>query len=329
MGYLSIADLIGDLSNVEAFEQLLDSLLEHVAILDTSGRIVAVNTSWTKFADQNASGHMSHFLGENYLLVCDQASGPLAEEAKLAAGGLSGVLSGGLTEFSLEYPCHSPEETRWFLMHATPLRITGAIRGAVVAHSPITTRKQAEDALRESEARYRELFDLANDAIFIVDATTRRFVMTNHAASRMLGYTQEELLDIGPEAIDADPAAIPEHLARETHMEGGRVFEVQHKAKDGRLISVELSVRPIVFNGRPARLAIARDITRRKQMEEALRQSEVKFRTVADFTFDWEYWRTPAAIYEDGTRVWAGQCKRRAKSGAENKDGSSHWRKDH
>lgn len=70
----------------------------------------------------------------------------------LAATGLQAIIKGQQPNFTLEYSCQSPTELRWFLMHAMPLSNHG---GIVVAHENITVRKQAEQALRESEARYR------------------------------------------------------------------------------------------------------------------------------------------------------------------------------
>ncbi|MDY7079857.1 MAG: PAS domain S-box protein, partial [Chloroflexota bacterium] len=166
---------------------------------------------------------------------------------------------------------------------------TGAVKGqdGEVLHSvsvqrDITEHKWAEEALRESEARYRTLFDSAGDAIFIYDLEGY-FLGVNQVACERLGYSQEELLqmtamDIGsPEYTNLMPERV-EQLRRR----GQTFFETAHVCQDGTLVPVELNSRIIEYRGISAVLSIARDITGRKQAEEALRQSEERYRAVAE-----------------------------------------------
>jgi hypothetical protein len=76
-------------------------------------------------------------VGSNYLAVCEQATGHDADYARRAALGLKDVLAGRCAQFSMEYPCHSPTEERWFVMHATPLE-SAELQGAVVSHINIS-----------------------------------------------------------------------------------------------------------------------------------------------------------------------------------------------
>jgi two-component system NarL family sensor kinase len=141
----------------QELQQTLDSLSAHIAILDESGEIVAVNHAWRAFAEANGSdpGRVSE--GANYLRVCESAAGLNAEESAVFAEGIRAVLSGRREGFEMEYPCHSPTERRWFIGRVTPFSGTGT-PWAVVAHENITERKQAEEARdrlrdREIEAR--------------------------------------------------------------------------------------------------------------------------------------------------------------------------------
>jgi PAS domain S-box-containing protein len=127
---------------------VLDSLVEHVAVLDGQGVIVAVNEAWRRFArDNDAAPGTVHSIGLSYFEVCAKAPAQaFGAEAAAASAGIASVLAGQRIEFHLEYPCHSQQEERWFCMHVTPLQ--GSRPGAVIAHENITARKLAEIDIR-------------------------------------------------------------------------------------------------------------------------------------------------------------------------------------
>lgn len=113
---------------------VLDSLSSHIAVLDESGQIVAVNLSWKKFAEANGLEDSGAGVGSNYLDVCQSADpDPSALEA---LDGIRGVISGRLPFFYLRYPCHSSTEVRWFALRASPL--VDHENYVVVAHENIT-----------------------------------------------------------------------------------------------------------------------------------------------------------------------------------------------
>ena len=125
----------------------LDGLSAHIAILDGEGHILAVNAAWRAFAEANPSSGSVFAEGTDYLGVCDSASGECADEARPAAEGIRAVLRGETELFSLEYPCHAPDQERWFNMCVTRFPGDGPAR-AVVSHEDITPRKLAEESLR-------------------------------------------------------------------------------------------------------------------------------------------------------------------------------------
>ncbi|BCM90868.1 sensory/regulatory protein RpfC [Abditibacteriota bacterium] len=129
----------------------LDSLSAHIAILDGEGNIIAINSAWRRFAGSNGFRGADCGLGSNYLSVCQAATGADADEAPLVVEGIEDVLSGARDEFYLEYPCHSPQELRWFSLRATRFwnEESESPSRVVVSHENISARKIAELRLRE------------------------------------------------------------------------------------------------------------------------------------------------------------------------------------
>lgn len=159
----------------------------------------------------------------------------------------------------------------------TPAGIRGSLRD-------ITDRKRAEEALRESEEKFRELFNNATDAIVIHDIDGR-FLEVNDIICKRLGYSRKELMVMTPSDIDAPEYAngVPELINR-VQKNNFLTFETVHLTKNGRRIPVEVSSRPIKYQGKMAILSTARDITERKQAEEALRQVNRKLNILSSIT---------------------------------------------
>ncbi len=140
----------------------LDSLSAHIALVDASGEIFMTNEAWRGFAQANGTPTHEVSEGADYLDICDAAGRAGVEEAAVFAEGLRSVLDGGLREFAMEYPCHSPTEERWFVARATRFLAGDArLEGAVVAHEDITERKLAEEATAHL-ALHDPLTDLPN-----------------------------------------------------------------------------------------------------------------------------------------------------------------------
>lgn len=100
------------IKDAQRMQGVLDSLPEHIAVLDNQGVITSVNDAWRAFSERNGEHGMMHTgPGMNYLNVCkvDAKDGSIAE----ASVGLNKILSGELSHFSIKYPCHSPNEERW------------------------------------------------------------------------------------------------------------------------------------------------------------------------------------------------------------------------
>lgn len=119
---------------------LIDSLPEHVAVLDHDGTIVMVNRAWNEFAGANGVLDPSTMgEGANYLQASEAAAATDALTAEIVAG-IRDVLEGRADSYSREYPCHGPDQERWFVLHARPLRDREG--QVVVSHVDVTTLRR-------------------------------------------------------------------------------------------------------------------------------------------------------------------------------------------
>jgi len=165
---------------------ILDSLTSHIAVLDTRGTIMMVNQAWRDFSSENGLATAGEaYVGQNYLNACERSTTDgNGDEALAASLGIQEVLHGRKTEFSLEYPCHSPDVQRWFFMRVTWLR--GAISGAVVSHENITARKQVERKLADAVATTQGFIDHLPGTAYVKDENLR-VVLANRQFQSLLG----------------------------------------------------------------------------------------------------------------------------------------------
>ena len=129
--------------SMEFAQSTLDGLSANIAILDGAGTILAVNRPWKSFAAANGAAAGTVSEGANYLHACDQSSGQCGEDGPVVAAGIRAVIARQRGEFSHEYPCHSPDEERWFIVRVTPFPGEGPAR-VVVAHEDVSRRKELE-----------------------------------------------------------------------------------------------------------------------------------------------------------------------------------------
>lgn len=140
----------------------------------------------------------------------------------------------------------------------------------------ITERKRAEEALRQSEERYRDLVENAHDIIYSHDLN-ENYTSINNAGEKITGYTREEVL-----ALSLDAIVAPEYLDKAREMlrrklagDDVTAYELEIVAKDGRRIAIEANTKLVFHDGVPVGVqGIARDVTERRQLEDQLRQSQ-------------------------------------------------------
>lgn len=166
-----------------------------------------------------------------------------------------------------------------------PIQHDKQITGVSVFARDVTERRQAEEALRESEERFKIVFQSAPDAYYLSDLKGK-FVDGNKMAEKLTGYKKEEL--IGKNFLKLKllpPSQVPKAaklLVKNAKglSTGPDEFKIQRK--DGTKVMVGISTHPVKIKDRTLVLGIARDITERKRAEEALKESEEKFRMLAE-----------------------------------------------
>lgn len=135
---------------------VLDSLDSQIAVIERSGRILYVNQAWRSFGIENGMPLKYRWEGANYMAVCNASAACGDHDALQVMAGIQAVLDGRLPAFQFEYPCHSPQEQRWFMLRGSPLRDVPDC--FVVSHHVITERKLAEERVEQYN---RELSRLA------------------------------------------------------------------------------------------------------------------------------------------------------------------------
>jgi diguanylate cyclase (GGDEF)-like protein/PAS domain S-box-containing protein len=273
---------------------ILNALPANIALLDSRGVIVSVNEAWRRFASTHLLQSPGYAIGLNYLEICNQVP-PRDPSAAHVAAGIRAVLSRKTDHFSIEYPCHSPTEKRWFVCLVTPLT-NSRLNGAVVMHLDISERKLAQEALVElshkTEQRERVLSTtLASitDFAYIFDRDGR-FQFANQPLLDMWGATLEAI--VGKNSHDLGYSF---DLAARLLQQIQQVFETRTVITDEAAFTTpagqdgyyEYILSPVVAADGSVEFVVGstRDITQRKQAEieisrinEGLRNSEIRIK---------------------------------------------------
>ena len=250
----------------------VDSLTDNIAVLDGNGTILAVNRVWRTFAQENGGDPDAVSEGANYLSVTDAATGKHSEEAGFFASGIRAVYRGEMETFSLEYPCDSPNERRWFIGHVT--RLHGMEPpGIVVAHQNITAQKRSETA----PPLQNLIVDVMAEGVCLVRVSDETIVYANPRFESMFGYGPGELAGL-PVAIvnyDTDQKTaekVAADIVAKLKREGEATYEVQNVRKDGTPFWCRAHTVPLEHpEWGEVWVAVHTDITERKRSEEALR----------------------------------------------------------
>ena len=151
-------------NSYEFLSLVLDSITEHIAVIDDQGEIQYVNNSWSIFGSNNECAISYDWSGVNYIEECDRASLRGDEYGTKAGSGIRSVIDQNVSNFYFEYPCHSLNEKRWFMMRITPFQVDEK-KYFVISHQDVTERKLAENEVKNL-ASLDGLTDIPNRRAF-------------------------------------------------------------------------------------------------------------------------------------------------------------------
>lgn len=295
---------------------MIDALADHVAILDERANIIAVNQSWQRFAEANQLGSPNYGVGTNYLELCEAATGPSTENARMVARGLRRLLVRRQGDFRCDYPCHSPSEKRWFQLWATCFQDRTHLF-LVLSHQNVTEIKQTQQelhrhreqlehqvaersaALEKTSTRLQDAIcerseaERARDMLAAIVESSQDPIISkdlsgiitswNASAERLFGYSAREAVgQPGTLIVPEDRRAEEENLLRRlSRGEGMEHLETVRVARDGRRIEVALTISPVHDATGAIRgvSKIVHDITQSKQAEAALQQAQAELET--------------------------------------------------
>ena len=212
-----------------------------------------------------------------------------------------------LTPFRVEHRLSAHDgDVRWFRVESTPRRLPdGSVLWDGVSVD-VTERRRAEEKLWESEERFKSMFEGVPDGIFLADASTGEIAMVNRAAERMTGKDRSRL--VGMHQSRLHPARFAEK-SRVLFREHRRLLDreefppfLEHvvAGADGGEIPVEIHARMVELGGEKFIMGVFRDNTERRRVQEALRESEGRYRQVVDTMAE-----TLSVIEPDGTFLFA------------------------
>jgi PAS domain S-box-containing protein len=284
------------------YRDLVEHASDMIFTLDVSGKITSINTAGAKFLGRESDELIGRTVSATFGLISKELEFTrlLNTDSEVRQQFLATSASG---------------EDRWLDLILSPIKDksneTVGFRGVA---RDVTERKNFEQALRDSEERYRLLFESTPEPIWVYHENTLRFVAVNEAATRTYGYSREQFLsmtvnDLRPK--EDIPALLIKNAANQDELVISSPW--RHQTRDNRIIYVELSSHPIVFDGKNSRLVIVNDVTERKLLDEKQQRLHASLQQSA---MEWR--QTFNAIEFPVLIVDLGGVIKRANEGAEN-----------
>ena len=242
-------------------ENILDTLLEHVIQEDKEMKILWANRA----ACESASLTRGELIGRHCYEIWPQRSDPCPDCPVIKA------MKTGRPQETVKF---TPDNRAWFIRGYPVKDATGEVVRAIETTLEITERVRADNALRESEEKYRNLVELANDGIAIIQADLIKYI--NPRLAEIAGYTVDELT--GKPFSDyiyphERPKVVDYYQRRLAGEKLPSTYETALRHKNGRKIDIEFNVSLITYQGKPTAFAIVRDLTERNRLEARLQQA--------------------------------------------------------
>ena len=251
----------------EKYRELVENLTEVIYALKPSGEVLYVSPTVKSLIGYSPK----EIEGQSFAGLIHEDDLPLASER------IQKILSGA--SVTGEYRIRAKTgQIRWISTTSRPIFKGKRAVGIQGILTDITARKKTEETMQFMQFS----IDRAADAAFWMGKDAR-FIYVNDAACRSLGYSRKELLKMSVHDIDPDfPAEVwPDHW-KDVKKRGSFSLESHHRTKKGRVFPVEVTVNYLEFGGKEYNCAFVKDITERKQAEEALRENEERFRTIVE-----------------------------------------------
>ena len=259
----------------ERFRNIFENASDIIYIHDLDGNYISINDAGERI--------FGYTRAETLQMNMRQVAVP--EQLEVLRDHLEKKLRGDVGDTSYEVDCLRKDgrqitlevNSSVIMKDGEPVAVQGIARD-------ITERKRVDAAIRESEERYRDLFENANDLIYTHDLEGN-FTSINRAGEKITGYTREEAA-----AMHISQVVAPEYLEQARRMITTKVagdvptaYELEIVAKGGTRVSLELSTRLMMLDGKPVGIqGVGRDITERKRTEEALKASEQRYRQLGE-----------------------------------------------
>ncbi len=255
----------------------LDSMPQHLAILDAKGDIIYVNHAWITFAKANGYEGETYGLGVNYLEVCEQDPG-----CKTIVRNLEALIGGWSHDFIMEYPLHTSDNEYWFTLRMNRCESHGEIY-LIVTHTNMTRQKRAEQklqktndllrkTLREQDNAFREIAAIVETVPDVILTTDHlgTIEFANNRTELIFGYKPEELISRNVNMLMTSPHREEHHrYIKQYHQTGepriiGTTRELPAKRKDGSIFFIELSVGEFYIDDEQKFTGFIRDVSKRK-----------------------------------------------------------------
>lgn len=152
------------------YKEIVNSISAHVAIIDNQGVILETNQAWDDFSHENGMPDGYDCVGANYLSICSTATRGTEDDACRVSDGIMQVISGEISEFVTHYPCHSPDQKRWFVVRVVPFR-DETVERIIVTHENITPIMIMQEELKQKESELlqeREKLGETNTALRVL-----------------------------------------------------------------------------------------------------------------------------------------------------------------